>query len=145
MKTANARQDGFYLLGVAASFSLCWALLPSASVILAWSTSAVYAAAQCLIQHHDPYQETELGAIYKNRSQRFAFGSCYCNGIIHWLMPNFPTTFLLVAPFALLPWKLATFIWTLLTAAAFICGFSHAGSCGTIRAAPFQRRFFFCW
>jgi hypothetical protein len=83
-----------------------------------------YSASRCLIEHHDPYLESNLNAIYQEETGNRSSSA----GEAHWLhetahvTPNFPTTFLLVAPLAVLPWKLAGTIWMILTAGCFVLG-----------------------
>ncbi len=119
----NARQDAFYLVVLGSVF---FALVGFATQRLSYlgmiDFKEFYSCALCLIEHHDPYNENDLAAVYKE--QAAVLPSVPVTA--HWqltdasLSPNFPTTFLLMAPFALLPWKLAAIIWTLLTAASFI-------------------------
>jgi hypothetical protein len=80
-----------------------------------------YFAAKCLIEHHDPYQQSQLWALYKRDAGEVpsALGSVLVAAHGH-LTPNFPTTFFLVAPLALMPLKFAGVIWFVLSAAAFV-------------------------
>ncbi len=80
-----------------------------------------YYASRCLIEHHDPYNERELWAVYMAEAKPVPTDP----GTIKWLheillCPNMPTTFLAVAPVALLPWKAASWLWLLITGASFI-------------------------
>jgi hypothetical protein len=79
---------------------------------------AIYYGARCLIQHSDPYKESELLRVYQaeggelpsDPDMRFLFRRA---------MPvfiNLPTTLLLIAPFALLAWGPAHVLWLLLLA-----------------------------
>ena len=84
--------------------------------------TAVYYGARCLIQHHDPYNVQELSALYTAEGGTFPSDPaearllrmliCYC--------VNLPTTILLIAPLAILPFKTATAIWMAVVAACFI-------------------------
>jgi hypothetical protein len=83
-----------------------------------------YNASRCLIQHRDPYMQSDLTAIRREEEGNRTFAP----GEQRWLhdsahaTPNFPATFLLVAPLAVLPWKLAGTIWMILTAGCFALG-----------------------
>ncbi len=80
-----------------------------------------YFGAKCLVEHHDPYQQSQLWALYKSEEGEVpsALGSVLVAAHGH-LTPNFPTTFFLVASLALLPIKFAGAIWFILSAAAFV-------------------------
>jgi hypothetical protein len=80
-----------------------------------------YYGAKCLVQHHDPYQQSQLWALYKSEEGEVpsALGSVVIAAHGH-ITPNFPTTFFLVAPLALMPIKIAGAIWFVLSAAAFV-------------------------
>ncbi len=119
----NPRQDAFYLMLLGSIF---FALVGFATQRISYlgmiDFKEFYSGARCLIEHHDPYSENDLGAVYHelaNVLPSVPITAAWQRTNAS-LTPNFPTTFLLVAPFALLPWKLATAIWTLLTAASFI-------------------------
>src|ERR1700723_3305739 len=85
---------------------------------------ALYYGSRCLLQHTDPYQESEFLRVYNleggilladpvlAQSLRKAVAICI----------NLPTSLLLVAPFALLPWRLAHTLWTLLTTSMLFLG-----------------------
>ena len=109
--------------------SLFWILLSGAISIL-WGFSigqsgngwvdfrAVYYGTRCLLQHHNPYKVSELDAVYRAQG-----------GVPHGETPqahqavtlyvNVPTSFVLVAPFALLPWGAAHLLWLALIAGFF--------------------------
>jgi hypothetical protein len=80
-----------------------------------------YFGAKCLVEHHDPYQQSQLWALYKRDAGDVpsTLGSVLVASHGH-LTPNFPTTFFLVAPLALMPLKFAGVIWFILSAAAFV-------------------------
>jgi hypothetical protein len=82
-----------------------------------------YLSGKCLIEHRDPFQESQLWDMYKREAGELpsALGSVLIATHGH-RSPNFPTTFVLVAPLALLPIKVADAVWFILSAAAFILG-----------------------
>jgi hypothetical protein len=80
---------------------------------------SVYYGARCLIQHCDPYNESQLLHVYLSQGgeanplqlgQRAAVASFI----------NLPTTAVFAVPFALLPWGPAHALWMILTAGIFI-------------------------
>lgn len=118
----NARQDGFYLLLLGSVF---FALIGAATARLNYfgmdDFKLFYCASRCLIEHHDPYQANDLRAVYRAEGLEPLTDPRVAGW--HNTEPatdNFPTTFLLVAPIAVLPWKLAEAVWMLLTAGCFI-------------------------
>lgn len=86
---------------------------------------AIYYGSRALIQHHNPYNTSELESVYR------------AEGGVHSSLPgaslryqcltlyvNLPPTLLIVAPFALLPLGIAQGLWMTLTAVAFtLAGF----------------------
>jgi Glycosyltransferase family 87 len=79
---------------------------------------AVYAGTRCLIHHHNPYDMGDLEREYMSEEGQRPPGKAeYFQAVV--LYVNLPTTFVFVAPFALLSWGLAHTLWTLLTISAF--------------------------
>ncbi len=78
--------------------------------------------ARCLLEHRDPYQPDQLWAVYlahggglpsdTNQARTLRLVVSYYT--------NLPTTLVLVAPLALLPWGQAMALWMFLIAACFI-------------------------
>ena len=78
--------------------------------------------ARCLLKHRDPYQPDQLWAVYlahggglpsdTNQARTLRLVVSYYT--------NLPTTLVLVAPLALLPWGQAMALWMFLIAACFI-------------------------
>lgn len=79
---------------------------------------ALYESTACLIAHHDPYNAATLRDFYVSRgdAQLYPEWAIYTLALINYL----PTTFLVVAPFALLPWGAAQATWTVLIAGSFV-------------------------
>jgi hypothetical protein len=82
---------------------------------------AVYYGTRCLLQHHNPYNEAELGAVYKSDGGETPSETLKHRRTIT-LYVNLPTTFLFVAPLAMLPWNVAQAIWLLLLAGSLFMG-----------------------
>ncbi len=80
---------------------------------------AVYYGTRCLIEHHNPYNISELESVYRaDGGQRPAETPAMHQAVV--LYVNVPTAFLFVAPFALLPWGVAHWLWIAFTAAAYL-------------------------
>jgi hypothetical protein len=110
---------------------LLWFLLGSAIFVLlgvAWERhsalsmvdfKSVYYGARCLLEGSDPYQEGELLRVYQAEG-----GDRPTDPAVHRLVVtlyvNLPTGFLLIAPFAALPWGPAHVLWMFVTAASFL-------------------------
>jgi hypothetical protein len=81
-----------------------------------------YLGSRCLLEHHDPYKQSDLAAMYEGDADNLV--PQVCPGCWHrrtdHMTPNFPTTFLLVTPLAILPWTVAKTIWITLTAGCYI-------------------------
>lgn len=123
MNPANTRQDAFYLLLLG---TLVFVLAGSAIEILNYSGMVdfreYYFGSRLLLEHHDPYKQSELSSIYQREGHNLPSApcpGCWSRSTDH-MTPNFPTTFFLVAPLATLPWTAAKIIWMILTAACFI-------------------------
>jgi Glycosyltransferase family 87 len=80
---------------------------------------AVYAGTRCLIHQHNPYNVSDLEREYLSEDgQRPPDSPFYLQAIV--LYVNLPTTFVVVAPFAVLSWGPAHILWMLLTGSVFI-------------------------
>jgi hypothetical protein len=79
----------------------------------------VYYGTRCLIQHCDPYQESELLHLYQTETGRSLTESLQRRKAVT-LYVNLPGTFLVVAPFAVLPWGPAHILWIVLIAGLFV-------------------------
>jgi hypothetical protein len=117
---SKARRNGMMLILLFSALSLTWGIFLTRTIhggVLDFQ--GVYYGTECLIQHCDPYSETQLEAFYKSKGlddptetvQRRQVKTLYV---------NVPTTFLVVAPFTLLPWAAASVLWFSLIAGCFI-------------------------
>ena len=88
---------------------------------------------RCLIHEHNPYNVSDLGREYLSEDGRRPRDTPFnLQGIVFDV--NLPTTFVVVAPFAVLSWGPAHILWMLLTGCVFIlaillmwnAGASHA-------------------
>jgi hypothetical protein len=109
---------------------LAWILLACGISILWGSTlgpeanrwvdfKAVYYGTRCLIEHHNPYNVSELDSVYQSESRDYSSQSIQDHQGVT-LYVNLPATFIFVTPFAMLPWGPAHVLWMALTAGAFI-------------------------
>ena len=82
----------------------------------------LYCASRSLIEHHDPYNPDQLRSAYQAHFHDLPPDPAK----VEWLSsalshcPNLPTTFLVLAPFALLPGNLADALWMLVTAGSIV-------------------------
>jgi hypothetical protein len=119
----KARQDGLYLflLGCLAFLLFGFALEHILDTGMG-DFKAVYYSSLTLVDHHDPYRETDLLQTFLANGGQFSVipASAAAERRAILLCINMPATLMLVAPFALLPWGPAHILWMSLTAALFI-------------------------
>jgi hypothetical protein len=80
---------------------------------------AVYYGARCLMQGCDPYNVSQLASLY-HRSGWEDPSDTPARRQLKTLYVNMPTAFILIAPFAALPWGPAHLLWMALICASFI-------------------------
>ncbi len=78
----------------------------------------VYSGTRCLLEHQDPYKASEWVAAYGAVGGKRPSETVESNPTSG-LYVNLPTTFIFVAPFAMLPWQPALLLWIILTAGVF--------------------------
>src|SRR5665213_1081732 len=112
--------DGLFLyLAGAALFLLLGGLWKTAPLLKMGDFKAVYYASQALINHRDPYSETNLLTIYRSAHENNpAFPASSLHGVTACV--NLPATLLFLAPIALLPWGAAHWVWFALIAASYL-------------------------
>jgi Glycosyltransferase family 87 len=110
--------------------ALAWILLAS-GISIWWGFSvgqaangwvdfrAVYYGTRCLLQHHNPYNVSELEGVYRAEGGERPSETVAARQAVV-LYVNVPTTFIVVTPFAMLPWGPAHLLWVALTAGVFI-------------------------
>ncbi|MGD0294716.1 MAG: glycosyltransferase family 87 protein [Terracidiphilus sp.] len=110
--------------------ALAWILLAS-GISIWWGSSigqtangwvdfrAVYYGTRCLLQHHNPYKVSELEGVYRGEGGERPSETVAAHQAVV-LYVNVPTTFIVVTPFAMLPWGPAHVLWVALTAVIFI-------------------------
>src|SRR5271165_2557467 len=116
----RARRDGLILLVLGSVvFVLLGAALENSSSAPLVDFRAMYYPARCLLQHCDPYNETEVLRVYlaegvygrQDKAKERQMASRYA---------YLPSAFVLTLPFALIPWGPAHLLWLALTAASLI-------------------------
>ena len=80
---------------------------------------AVYYGTRCLMQHQNPYKVSALESVYRAEGGERTLSTPASVQAVT-LYVNMPTTFVIVAPFAVLPWGLAHVLWTAVMAGVFI-------------------------
>jgi hypothetical protein len=110
--------------------AIVWILLASGISIL-WGSAvgqtgngwvdfrAVYYGTRCLIQHHNPYNVSELESVYRSEGGERPSETIQARQAVT-LFVNMPTTLLFTVPFALLPWEPAHVLWMTFTAGVLI-------------------------
>jgi hypothetical protein len=112
----KARRKGlsFLILG-SLVFILLGGLLENSSKSAMQDFGVVYYPARCLIQHCDPYNESEVLRV--NRAEQ---GYCPLDTLDTLGTTYLPSVFSVVVPFALLPWGPAHLLWMTLTVGSLI-------------------------
>jgi hypothetical protein len=128
---------------VCSGISLLWGVaVESGAPGGAMGFPGIYYGTRCLIRHCDPYNVTELDAFYRAEGGANQTDTLQRRQSVT-LYVNLPTTFLFVAPFALLPFKLAHLLWMTLTVGCFTVAAILMWSVGT-RYAPNVSLFLVC-
>ncbi len=114
----NARKDGLYLLvlGIAVLICFGFALRFTAKDSMA-DFKVTYYGTRCLLQNCDPYSPIELLHFYK---EEFGQLDATRSTVVATPSVNLPSTMLLMVPFAILPFGLASALWMTLTAICLI-------------------------
>jgi hypothetical protein len=105
------RRASSLLLLLCAGISIWWGLNIGSSVPgSVIDFQAVYYGTRCLLNHCDPYQEDQLIRQFKVEGHEPPSSSIQRRKVVT-LYINLPTTFVFIAPFALLSWGLAHTLW----------------------------------
>jgi hypothetical protein len=113
------RRLGLFLLltcgGISIFYGSAYAVKASGSP----DFRALYYGTRCLLQHQNPYNESELESVYRSEGGERATDTFRQRQVVT-LYVNLPTTFLFVAPLAILPWGVAQAVWLTLLAGLFL-------------------------
>ena len=102
-----------------AVISIVWG---SSSTLNRYGTTdfrAVYYGTRCLLQHHNPYNVSELERVVRDEDGERPSETVQQHQAVV-LFVNLPTIFLIVAPFAVLPFGIAKVLWLALLAGSLI-------------------------
>jgi hypothetical protein len=123
LTSAHDRRDGLYLLLLGSLlFVFAGVAIEHFNDEGMLDFKEYYLGSRCLLEHHDPYKQSDLAAMYDREAGNLVpdpCPGCWRRSTDH-MTPNFPTTFLLVTPLAVLPWGVAKTIWITLTAGCYI-------------------------
>ncbi len=135
----KSRRNSLIWVLACAGISVLWGSFFAQSSNAWIDFRAVYAGTRCLIHEHNPYSVSDLGREYlSEEGQRPLASPLHYQSIT--LYVNLPTTFVVVAPLAMLPWGPAHILWMLVTGCALILAILlmwNAGAAHAPRAATF--------
>ena len=115
----NLRRQGLIWVLLCAAISIVWGTWFAQSGNAWIDFRAVYAGTRCLMHRHNPYEVRDLAREYgAEDGQRPPATPLHIQSIT--LYVNMPTTFMIVAPFAALPWEPAHILWMLFTGCVFV-------------------------
>jgi hypothetical protein len=118
MMTRERRNALAWIL-LASGISICWGFSVGQNSNGWVDFRAVYYGTRCLLEHHNPYKVSELESVYRADGGERPSETVPAHQAVV-LYVNVPTTFIVVAPFAMLPWGPAHVLWVALTAGIFI-------------------------
>lgn len=121
MNPDKARSDGFLLICLGAlTFVALGFLMLMSRKDQGLDFRVMYSAASSLMEGADPYNPADLERIYHEHAGSLAAAdsSEVLKAEAHYVY--FPTLFIVTVPIAILPMKVAFWLWTALTAASFI-------------------------
>ncbi len=113
------RRDGLIWVLLCVAISVLWGISIGRSGNAWIDFRAVYAGTRCLIHGHNPYNVGDLEREYLSEDGQRPPDTPFNLQAIT-LYVNVPTTFVIVAPFALLSWGPAHVLWMLATGCAFV-------------------------
>ncbi len=110
------------LLSVSSALSVFWGFgVERAAHGIIVDFKVVYTGARCLLEKHDPYNESQLMGVYLAEGGKppSSPGELFKVRQVVAMLVYLPTAFICVAPFALLPWEAAHAVWSGLTVVTF--------------------------
>lgn len=118
MKMTNARLDGlrFMLLG-SLTFILLSVALEYGSPVAMVDFRTAYYCARCLVQHCDPYKESEVLRIAEAEGGNRPWDTERPRYVMRYIYP--PTVFSFTVPFAMLPYGPSHILWGRSSSGAF--------------------------
>jgi len=135
LRTQRTQPVGIALFLLCSAISLLWGIdLARTSNGGSSGFQAIYYGTRCLLQHHDPYKQSELEAVYRSEGGEPPGQSFQTHQAVT-LYVNLPTTFILIAPLAMLPWNVAHALWLALLAVAFFIAAFLIWGLGAVHAS----------
>jgi len=120
LKVTRSRRDGLYLLLLGTVvFLFLGGIAVNSSRFSMVDFRVVYYSARCLIEHCDPYQESELLRTYRAEGGERPSDTADIRQIVTRYI-YLPTAFCFTVPFAMLPWGPAHILWMMLTVGSLI-------------------------
>jgi uncharacterized membrane protein (UPF0136 family) len=114
----KARGSGLLLLLLSSGIFIVWGSSVTRSTPAALADfKAVYYGARCIMEHSDPYKESEFLHVYRAEGGNFPSDLNILQSFNR-AVPvciNLPTSLFLIAPFAMLPWGAAYVLWMIFT------------------------------
>ena len=114
----SSRRIGVALILMSGCISLWWGFSIAQAGNHWVDFRAVYYGTRCLLDHRDPYKVSDFEDVYRTEKGAPPHEAKLAHQTVT-LYVNVPTTLVLVAPFALLPWGPAHLLWIALTAGVF--------------------------
>jgi hypothetical protein len=112
------RRLGLLLLLLCGGISFFYGFTVARTASRAPDFRAVYYDARCLLQHHNPNKVSELEGVYRADGSELPSDPAQRQVATSYI--NLPTTYLLIAPFAVLSYGAALTLWLILIAGVFI-------------------------
>ncbi len=122
-KTTSRRQKALLCLALSGAIFIAWgSVIAMNSYSGMGAFKAVFYGARCLMRHSDPYNPNVMVALYNAEGGTLpsdpAEALLFRRGML--VCVNLPTSLFLIAPLALLPWSVASYVWMVLNAASLL-------------------------
>jgi hypothetical protein len=116
----RARWIALVLIFLSGGFPVVWGFLPERAISGGMlDFKGVYYGERCLFQHSDPYKHGEPLRVYQAEGHHLSPTEEGLKQNLTWYI-YLPTTFILIAPFAMLQWGTAHLLWMLLISISLI-------------------------
>jgi len=117
---ARRKRMGQILILLSSAISILWGFALGETVPRGpMDFQAIYYGSRCLMEGHNPYNLAEMESFYRAQGGEYA-SQPVTHRLIATMYVNMPTTFVVAAPFAVLPLAVAQALWLLLTSSAMI-------------------------